>query len=348
MKILPPPSTSGCNSCHTALVAVSGDKTTVINCSSRPPLTTCGVTRGFTLVELAIVLVIIGLLVGGVLVGRDLISSAEIRAQISQIEKYQTAVNTFKVKYGSLPGDIPDPTASGFGFVARGGTAGTGNDDGIMQGSSCFLCSDGENGLFWQDLSAAKLIGGNFSLFASASSGLPGVLTEASSPSISSLLPRAVIGNSIYVYVYNDGISTLLKDRKNYFGISGLAAPASVGANGTIVTVSGSSSNPRSLSVQQAYNIDNKIDDGLPFTGNVNVLYLWRTILMIEDRYLAATASGGIGETWTSLNAMTLPNPAMYPYSGSCFDNGGVPGVTIKYSLYNSDQKNCELSIKFQ
>jgi prepilin-type N-terminal cleavage/methylation domain-containing protein len=61
---------------------------------------------GFTLIELSIVLVIIGLVVGGVLVGRDLICAAELRAQISQIEKYNTAVNTFYGKYGGLPGPL--------------------------------------------------------------------------------------------------------------------------------------------------------------------------------------------------------------------------------------------------
>ncbi|MGH9519815.1 MAG: type II secretion system protein, partial [Terriglobales bacterium] len=71
--------------------------------------------RGFTLIEMAIVLVIIGLIVGSVLAGQDLIRAAEVRATISQIEKYQTAVNTFYGKYGALPGDIKDPEASMFG-----------------------------------------------------------------------------------------------------------------------------------------------------------------------------------------------------------------------------------------
>ena len=55
---------------------------------------------GFTLIELSILLVIVGLIVGGVLVGRDLIPAAGIRAQISQIEKYQSAVNAFRREYG--------------------------------------------------------------------------------------------------------------------------------------------------------------------------------------------------------------------------------------------------------
>ena len=53
-------------------------------------------TSGFTLIELSIVLVIIGLIVGGILTGKDLIDSAQVRAQISQIEKYQTATQTFR------------------------------------------------------------------------------------------------------------------------------------------------------------------------------------------------------------------------------------------------------------
>ncbi len=84
----------------------------------------------FTLIEMSIVLVIIGLIAGGILVGQDLISSAAIRAQISQIEKYNTAVNTFRNKYGYIPGDIPNPYASNAGFVSRG----TGGDKAMEMG----------------------------------------------------------------------------------------------------------------------------------------------------------------------------------------------------------------------
>src|ERR1700691_433072 len=89
---------------------------------------------GFTLIELSIVLVIIGLIVGGVLVGQDLIRAAEVRAQISQIEKYNTAVNTFRDKYNALPGDLPPTVPTQFGFAARAGTAGRGDGNGIIEG----------------------------------------------------------------------------------------------------------------------------------------------------------------------------------------------------------------------
>jgi prepilin-type N-terminal cleavage/methylation domain-containing protein len=90
---------------------------------------------GFTLIELSIVLVIIGLIVGGVLVGQDLIRAAAVRAQITQIEKYNTAANTFYGKYGYLPGDINGTAATQFGFVARGAYGGQGDGNGLVEGT---------------------------------------------------------------------------------------------------------------------------------------------------------------------------------------------------------------------
>src|SRR5580658_3705227 len=77
---------------------------------------------GFTLIELSIVLVIIGLIVGGILTGQDLIKAAEQRATLAQIEKYNTAVNTFRNKFGGIPGDLPEGSAVNFGLAAISAT----------------------------------------------------------------------------------------------------------------------------------------------------------------------------------------------------------------------------------
>lgn len=72
-------------------------------------------------------LVIIGLIVGGVLVGLDLKKAAEQRAQISQLEEYKTATNTFRLKYDCLPGDCNKAVMLGLGTSGAAGANGNGN-----------------------------------------------------------------------------------------------------------------------------------------------------------------------------------------------------------------------------
>ncbi|MCH2546863.1 MAG: type II secretion system GspH family protein [Alphaproteobacteria bacterium] len=62
-------------------------------------------TDGFTLVELSIVLIIIGLLTGGVLVGSSLLSSAEIRSVATAVDENRMAYYAFKERFNCLPGD---------------------------------------------------------------------------------------------------------------------------------------------------------------------------------------------------------------------------------------------------
>jgi prepilin-type N-terminal cleavage/methylation domain-containing protein len=60
---------------------------------------------GFTLFEIAIVMVIIGLLVGGVLVGQNLVESAAVKGTMKQIAHYDSAIENFQTRYNKLPGD---------------------------------------------------------------------------------------------------------------------------------------------------------------------------------------------------------------------------------------------------
>src|SRR5437016_3490712 len=64
---------------------------------------------GFTLVELAIVMIIIGLLIAGVLKGQALIANARVTATVAQNKAVEAAVSTFRDTYAGLPGDIFNP-----------------------------------------------------------------------------------------------------------------------------------------------------------------------------------------------------------------------------------------------
>jgi len=79
----------------------------------------------FSLVELSIVLVILGLLTGGVLTGQNLIRAAELRAVTTEFNAYQTAANTFKDKYFAIPGDMTNATDF-WGSAGGDGTLGDG------------------------------------------------------------------------------------------------------------------------------------------------------------------------------------------------------------------------------
>jgi len=118
---------------------------------------------GFTLVEIAIVLVIIGLLLGGVLKGQELINSAKIKNLINDMNGLSTAVYAYQDRYRALPGD--DAGAVGR-WTAQGITvAGTGQGDGNGTLAGAFNAAPAagagpESVLFFKELRAAGLIAG--------------------------------------------------------------------------------------------------------------------------------------------------------------------------------------------
>ncbi len=70
-----------------------------------PPAKTLD-NKGFTLVELAIVLVIIGLIIGAIMVGQDMILAAHLNKAVSDERKLETSIFVFRDKYNALPGDM--------------------------------------------------------------------------------------------------------------------------------------------------------------------------------------------------------------------------------------------------
>lgn len=286
-----------------------------------------GAKNGFTLIELSIVLVIIGLLVGGVLVGQDLIKAAEVRATITQIEKFNTAVNTFLGKYGELPGDMSAASAARFNFPPynpgcnnnRCGTQGRGDGNGILDAFTTSVISNpsgslsGEVAMFWGDLSYANLIGFDFG-FDQSDTYINGA---AFISNVDSVLPAAKLGGGNYITVMGYG-------GQNYFLLFAVTGISADGVDGYSL-----GSNP-GVSVQQAYAIDAKIDDGLPQSGRVTAQYL----------------TSAFNYNWVGV----APGVVATGSPATCYDNGGAITNPMAYSIAqnNGAGVNCALSFQFQ
>lgn len=115
---------------------------------------------GFTLLEISMVLIIIGLLAGSILLGQELILLAQVRRQVTQIEQMNTAVNTFRGKFDCIPGDCPNAVELGLGVAGDPGD--DGNGDGILNIDSSPLTPSvmiqDEIYSFWYHLGQANLI----------------------------------------------------------------------------------------------------------------------------------------------------------------------------------------------
>ena len=122
--------------------------------------------QGFTLVELAIVMIIIGLLIGGVLKGQELIENAKINSIISNVKGYQAALNMFQDTYAGVPGDMANAATRLSGCAA-------GNTNNCVNGSGNSIVGvpaeawetvdstiGGENTQLWKHLALADLVTG--------------------------------------------------------------------------------------------------------------------------------------------------------------------------------------------
>jgi prepilin-type N-terminal cleavage/methylation domain-containing protein len=159
--------------------------------------------KGFTLVEIAIVLVIIGLLLGGILKGQEMITQAKIKNVIADMSGVSAAMYGYQDRYRALPGDDKGAKARWSTGITEGADIG----DGIISGTY-LAASPAETAEFWRHLRLAGFVGGSgpdqpFN----AVSGRMGVQTgDGSDATPGAVLNTPVVGTDPAI----PGISTLL------------------------------------------------------------------------------------------------------------------------------------------
>ena len=216
--------------------------------------------RGFTLVELALVLVIVGLVIGGVVVGQDLIRGGAVRAVIGEYQTYSGAVSAFRDKYLSIPGDMTNAT-SFWGDNATlcadaaiaNGTPGTcnGNGDGwVIEAAAA--SQTGEIFQFWNQLALGGFIGGYYS-GASGSGGVAHCIGNSN-------VPRSKKDDTIWS-VYS--LSAPLPGTASHYAAT----------YGNFFYIGGQNSwnfpDTPTFTAAEAFSIDTKLDDGKPGTGMI-------------------------------------------------------------------------------
>ncbi|WP_413437441.1 type II secretion system protein [Sulfuriferula sp. GW1] len=157
--------------------------------------------NGFTLIEIAIVLVIIGLLLGGVMKGQELINSAKVKNLAADFRNIPVLIYGYQDKYKRLPGD--DNSAK----ARFGATTVDGNGDGIIDGSWNSPVStenlDVESVRFWQHVRLANLSAGSTDFTSIATASLP---TNAEGGRVGIQMSAPILGMSGSYYICSQNI----------------------------------------------------------------------------------------------------------------------------------------------
>jgi prepilin-type N-terminal cleavage/methylation domain-containing protein len=241
--------------------------------------------RGFTIVEMAIVLLIISLVIGATFTGKELLRNSQIRSIYTDTERYIGLVQQFTEKYGGLPGDMYD-AESVWGQAAAGASCDTTNNgnkttcNGDGDGQIETGVTTGAGGVetaeifrAWQHIYNAGMLETNLR-------GIPGsggtnhaVVTDtlaAYPPNV----PRSLFeGTGFTLYYQAVGNAAFFTATDVYNHILLFGKETSVGIT-----------NAAALLPKEAHQIDAKVDDGLPGIGSV------RTYVSTSQANCATTA----------------------------------------------------------
>ena len=218
--------------------------------------------QGFTLLELSIVLVIIGLIIGGITVGADMIRSAELSATVSEINKIKISINSYKLKYNAYPGDHKNAFAYWGADCASSAASCNGDGNGDIDNWSTEVTN------IWKHLELAEII------------------QLEQQDHVARKISK--LGGAATYYIYEDG---------GYPGTAGAR-----NKNALAITESGAQSDSwreGGLNALEAHQLDTKMDDGVASTGKTtsyngysNALSANQSCLTSNDYDLTLTELG--------------------------------------------------------
>ncbi|MDX2095550.1 MAG: prepilin-type N-terminal cleavage/methylation domain-containing protein [Alphaproteobacteria bacterium] len=203
-------------------------------------------TRAFTLIELSIVLVIIGLLVGGIASFNSYSRNARLSTLMNESKILITAFGQFQDRYGAPPGDYS---------VASSAWTGAGNGDGNGLIRAGVVALPLERYYVFQHLALAGFIQGTYTGAVNANGGA----------TIGLNVVGGAVDTSAFIFDHPDALDGVVSGDPLYFdGFYGNLLRVA-GVIGTAATIP----DQPFLTPKQAYQIDDKFDDGLPALGNV-------------------------------------------------------------------------------
>lgn len=220
---------------------------------------------GFSLIELSIVLIIIGLLIAGITGGASLIKSSEMRSVMGEARGYAVAVNSFYTNYGALPGD----------YNVAVGNATAGDNDGTIEYYAAATAAGSESAAAW---TALRTIGAVDSI--STAVNVIATTAPVFGTASSATAPASKIKSSGWIFDYRSSsaspytatgaTSTQIESTPYVQNVVILT-----GTVGTGVTAGANAAPPVTTAALFAYDalsIDAKIDDGNPGSGKIRGL----------------------------------------------------------------------------
>lgn len=227
----------------------------------------------FSLIELSIVLIIIGLLIAGVTGGASLIKSSELRAAISEARGWSTAVNGFYNQFNAFPGDYNVVIGSATGAAGNGNSrieafttaanpSGTASAAAgcVTTGTPSNPCSF-EDSVAWTQLRNAGVIDTNVV-------SAPTVNTTWSA-TFGTTNPGSKIKSSGWVFDYGSGTAAALQNVQTGQNVVVLTGAPTGAPGATDSFVNGAGKVTAAITPADALSIDTKVDDGVANTGRI-------------------------------------------------------------------------------